>query len=78
MIKIFVKIYSDKSLEYLLSSYRLNFIAVPKVGDLISKNIHIDGAEDCCVEKVIFIPKHEASTDCDVCLKCFETDIYML
>lgn len=77
MIKNFVKIYSHKSLENLVSSYQLQFAVVPRVGDFISKNIYINGAEDCYVKEVIFIPKHKDSTDCDVCLKCVEVDINM-
>ncbi|MBW4558256.1 MAG: hypothetical protein KME59_20480 [Trichormus sp. ATA11-4-KO1] len=75
MIDILVKIYSDEKLTKYLSAYRLNFVAVPRVSDFISKNVNIKESLDCCVKEIIFIPKHEGSQDCDVFLKCLQADI---
>ena len=70
MIDILVRIYSDEELTQHVSSYRNDFIAVPRVDEYISKHVHIEGALTCCVKKVIFIPKLPNSQDCDVMLKC--------
>ena len=75
MIDIFVRIYSDEELTYILGSYRLNFAAIPRVGDFIAKNNFIENSLDCYVKEVIFIPKHEGSSDCDVALRCVQADV---